>query len=67
MKGYLIGPWPATKKHQYADLAKKIRQHHPSLIGEHVEVQLDALGLTKVFETGATVGMLPYSFTDMPR
>jgi len=64
MDGYLIGPWPATEKHHYADLAERIRQEHPELIGEHVEVQLDALGLAKVFETGSTVGMLPYSFTD---
>lgn len=62
--GYLIGPWPATEKHYYKDLGDRIRRNHPKQIGEHVSIQVHSLGLSKIFETGTTVGMLPYSFTD---
>ena len=64
MKGYFIGQFPERTKYFFDDLADDIRRDYPELIDKHISIQLDALGLTKEFDYGSTVSMLPYSFTD---
>lgn len=51
-------------KRSYREIAIAIRIAHPHLIGAHISVQAEALGLLDELEAGETPYMLPYSFSD---
>ena len=52
------------KKYSFMDIGVRIAQEFPDLVGSHIFVQLDALGLRSEFEGGGTPHQLPYSFSD---
>jgi len=59
---YFMGPH--GEKYFFADLCKRIHKHHPEVLGEHVSVQLEALGLLKAAQQGETPCSLPFTFAD---
>ena len=51
-------------KYTYMHVGVRIAEEFPDLVGSHIFVQLDALGLRSEFEGGSTPHQLPYSFSD---
>lgn len=47
----------------YEDISRAIQTLHPELVGKHIFVQLEALGLYEDFMTGSTPCQLSYSFS----
>jgi hypothetical protein len=53
---------PDGSKLFYADIATRIRNENPGMIGAHISDQLEALGLLDAMRKGSTPFPLPYSF-----
>jgi hypothetical protein len=49
-------------KHYYPDVAARIRNEAPHTLGQHIFVQLEAIGLLEEMRNGTTPCGLPYSF-----
>ncbi len=60
MNEYFTGP--DGRKYYYADLGERIRADFPEMVGRHISVQLEALGLFETFQAGNSIGQLPYTF-----
>jgi hypothetical protein len=54
-------------RYTYAEIADRIRKDAPETLGEHISVQLEAIGLLAEFRGGTTPCGLPYTFADEPR
>lgn len=52
------------EKHFFADIARRIHEEHPELLGEHISIQLEALGLHETMRKGTTPFALPFSFAE---
>lgn len=51
-------------KRTFAEISQRIEHAFPDLVGKHIFVQLDALGLREEFRLGETPRGLPYSFSE---
>jgi len=58
--GYFIGA--SGTRHDYSDIAERIRKEAPHTLGQHIFVQLEAIGLLEEVENGTTPCGLPYTF-----
>jgi hypothetical protein len=50
--------------YDYGTVGRQIARLHPSLVGEHVEAQLKALGLLEACQGGYSPYMFPFTFTN---
>src|SRR3954447_21403272 len=57
---YFIGA--SGQRYTYAEIADRIRDEAPHTLGQHIFVQLEAIGLLEEFQNGATPCGLPSSF-----
>jgi DNA-directed RNA polymerase subunit RPC12/RpoP len=57
---YFIGA--SGVRYRYADIARLVREKAPHTLGQHIRVQLAAIGLLEEMEGGVTPCGLPYSF-----
>jgi hypothetical protein len=48
----------------YHEIAGRIAVCHPHLVGKHIFVQLEALGLLQQLHKGESPHSLPYSFSE---
>ena len=48
----------------FDSIAKAIRKYFPELAGKHIYEQLEALGMSEVFQASESPVTLPYSFSD---
>lgn len=48
----------------FAEISQRIKYSFPDLVGKHIFVQLDALGLREEFRLSETPHALPYSFSE---
>jgi hypothetical protein len=62
--GYFRGP--SGPRYSYAKIADRIRKEAPHTLGEHIHVQLEAIGLLEEMMKGTTPCGLPYSFASDP-
>jgi hypothetical protein len=58
--GYFRGA--SGRRYTYADVAERIRKEAPQTLGQHIFVQLEAIGLLEEFQGGTTPCGLPSSF-----
>ena len=63
--GYFIGQ--SGKRYRYADIAKLVCEKAPETLGQHISVQLAAIGLLQEMEGGVTPCGLPFTFVSKPR
>lgn len=54
------------RRHTYAEIADRLRREAAHTLGEHISVQLAALGLLGEMEGGTTPCGLPFTFADAP-
>jgi hypothetical protein len=62
---YFLGA--SGTRYNYSDMANRIRDEAPQTLGQHVSVQLEAIGLLEEFQNGITPCGLPFTFADNPR
>jgi hypothetical protein len=55
---------PSGTRYAYSDIADRIRIEAPQTLGQHIFVQLEALGLLREFQDGTTPFGLPFTFAD---
>lgn len=55
------------KRHTYAEIADRIRSEAPHTLGQHISVQLEAIGLLDEMRSGRTPFGLPFTFAEKPR
>tara|TARA_R100000008_G_scaffold33659_1_gene19039 strand:+ start:2083 stop:2328 length:246 start_codon:yes stop_codon:yes gene_type:complete len=48
----------------FREIGDRVRKEAPETLGEHIFVQIDALGLNKEFERAGTPHSLPYTFAE---
>jgi hypothetical protein len=58
---------PSGTRYYYPDIADRIRRDAPQTLGQHIFVQLEALGLIREFQDGTTPCGLPFTFAENPR
>ena len=63
--GYFIGA--CGTRYAYADIADRIRKEAPHTLGQHIFVQLEAIGLLEEMQNGTTPCGLPFTFADTPQ
>jgi len=51
-------------RYTYAEIADRIRSEAPHTLGEHISVQLEAIGLLDEMRNGATPCGLPFTFAE---
>jgi hypothetical protein len=51
-------------RYTYSEIADRIRKEAPHTLGEHISVQLEAIGLLDEMKSGTTPCGLPYSFAE---
>ncbi|MFL5285236.1 MAG: hypothetical protein ACJ8AW_30735 [Rhodopila sp.] len=54
------------RRYTYAEIADRIRGEAPHTLGEHIFVQLEAIGLLEEFRNGSTPCGLAYTFAEKP-
>jgi hypothetical protein len=54
-------------RHLYSDIAARIRREAPHTLGQHIFVQLEAIGLLEEMRRGVTPCGLPFTFAEEPR
>jgi hypothetical protein len=57
----------AGTRYTYAAIAARIRKEAPHTLGQHISVQLEAIGLLEEMKNGTTPFGLPYSFASVAR
>jgi hypothetical protein len=62
--GYFTGA--SGTRYAYADIADRIRKEAPHTLGQHISVQLAAIGLLDEMQNDTTPCGLSYSFADQP-
>jgi hypothetical protein len=50
----------------FREIGDLVRSKVPETMGEHIFVQIDALGLRKTFDNADTPYSLPYTFAEKP-
>ncbi len=50
----------------FADMELMVREQAPETLGEHISVQLEALGLYEQMRLGTTPCALPFTFASRP-
>ena len=50
----------------FREIGDRVRQEAPETMGEHIFVQIDALGLNDEFNKADTPYSLPYTFAEKP-
>jgi hypothetical protein len=63
--GYFLGA--SGTRYAYAEIAGRIREEAPHTLGQHISVQLAALGLLAEMQDGATPCVMPFTFAENPR
>ena len=59
---YFRGPY--GEKYFFDNIARHIHEKAPNVLGEHISVQLEAIGLLEAMEKGATPCSLPFTFAE---
>jgi len=58
---------PSGTRYAYAEIADRIRKDAPHTLGQHIAVQLEAIGLYEEMMNGTTPCGLPFTFAEAPR
>ena len=52
------------ERYYFDNLRRAIHERHPEVLGEHITIQLEALGLLEAAEQGGTPCQLPFTFAE---
>lgn len=52
------------RKYYFDEVGDMVREKAPETLGEHIFIQLEAVGLMEVFSRSATPVTLPYTFAE---
>jgi hypothetical protein len=55
---------PTGTRYTYAEIADRIRNEAPHMLGKHISVQLEAIGLLEEMQNGTTPCSLPFTFAE---
>ena len=56
---------PNDEKYFFTELCRRIHEECPEVLGQHISVQLEALGLLEKMQLGGTPFALPFTFADV--